>query len=103
MRTKNLRRAPFYILSVGNALLMMAVVILNDFCDSSYSCLHTFTKVLPTPWLRTLHILITGMMEGVMSNILTTVLFLGNTFVFQVDYLRGLITLESLVVLCLVI
>jgi len=64
VRTKNLRRAPFYILSVGNALLMMAVVILNDFCDSSYSCLHTFTKV---------------------------------------DYLRGLITLESLVVLCLVI
>ena len=58
VRTKNLRRAPFYILSVGNALLMMAVVILNDFCDSSYSCLHTFTKVLPTPWLRTLHILI---------------------------------------------
>ena len=46
---------------------------------------------------------LTGMMEGVMSNILTTVLFLGNTFVFQVDYLRGLITLESLVVLCLVI
>jgi len=64
VQTKNLRRAPFYILSVGNALLMMAVVILNDFCDSSYSCLHTFTKV---------------------------------------DYLRGLITLESLVVLCLVI
>jgi len=62
VRTKNLRRAPFYILSVGNALLMMAVVILNDFCDSSYFCLHTFTKV---------------------------------------DYLRGLITLESLVVLCL--
>ena len=46
VQTKNLRRAPFYILSVGNALLMMAVVILNDFCDSSYSCLHTFTKVL---------------------------------------------------------
>ena len=42
-------------------------------------------------------------MEGVMSNILTTALFLGNAFVFQVDYLRGLITLESLVVLCLVI
>ena len=46
---------------------------------------------------------LTGLMEGVMSNILTTALFLGNAFVFQVDYLRGLITLESLVVLCLVI
>ena len=85
---------------------MMAVVILNDFCDSSYSCLHTFTKVLPSTYTLAKNFAhsnsLTGMMEGVMSNILT-VLFLGNAFVFQVDYLRGLITLESLVVLCLVI
>ena len=86
---------------------MMAVVILNDFCDSSYSCLHTFTKVLPSTYTLAKNFVhsysLTGMMKGVMSNILTTVLFLGNAFVFQVDYLRGLITLESLVVLCLVI
>ena len=57
----------------------MAVVILNDFCDSSYSCLHTFTKVL---------------------RLLCNTFF--STSICQVDYLRGLITLESLVVLCLV-
>eukprot|EP00091_Calanus_sinicus_P023512 TRINITY_DN7986_c0_g1_i2.p1 TRINITY_DN7986_c0_g1~~TRINITY_DN7986_c0_g1_i2.p1 ORF type:complete len:252 (+),score=63.57 TRINITY_DN7986_c0_g1_i2:136-891(+) len=56
VRTKNIRRAPFYILSVGNAVLMIVVMILHDLCDSNSSCSHTFTKV---------------------------------------DYLRGLITLES--------
>merc|ERR1719410_1015749 len=64
VRTKNIRRAPFYILSVGNAVLMIVVMILHDLCDSNSSCSHTFTKV---------------------------------------DYLRGLITLESLVVICLVV
>eukprot|EP00092_Neocalanus_flemingeri_P012944 GFUD01013943.1.p1 GENE.GFUD01013943.1~~GFUD01013943.1.p1 ORF type:complete len:249 (+),score=64.58 GFUD01013943.1:116-862(+) len=64
VRTKNIRRAPFYILSVGNAVLMIVVMILHDLCDSDKSCSHTFTKV---------------------------------------DYLRGLITLESLVVICLVV
>jgi len=64
VRTKNIRRAPFYILSVGNAVLMIVVMILHDLCDSNTSCSHTFTKV---------------------------------------DYLRGLITLESLVVICLVV
>merc|ERR1712025_907546 len=64
VRTKNIRRAPFYILSVGNAVLMIVVMILHDLCDSNNSCTHTFTKV---------------------------------------DYLRGLITLESLVVICLVV
>ena len=63
-RTKNIRRAPFYILSVGNAVLMTVVMILHDLCDRNYTCTHTFTKV---------------------------------------DYLRGLITLESLVVICLVV
>merc|ERR1712179_92971 len=64
VRTKNIRRAPFYILSVGNAVLMIVVMILHDLCDSNNSCTHTFTKV---------------------------------------DYLRGLVTLESLVVICLVV
>merc|ERR1719228_3019426 len=64
LRTKNIRRAPFYILSVGNAVLMIVVMILHDLCDSGDGCSHTFTKV---------------------------------------DYLRGLITLESLVVVCLVV
>jgi len=63
VRTKNIRRAPFYILSVGNAVLMIVVMVLHDLCDSE-PCSHTFTKV---------------------------------------DYLRGLITLESLIVICLVV
>ena len=64
IRTKNIRRAPFYILSVGNAVLMIVVMILHDLCDSGKGCSHTFTKV---------------------------------------DYLRGLITLKSMVVVCLVV
>jgi len=62
VRTKNIRRAPFYILSVGNAVLMIVVMILHDLCDND-QCSHALSKV---------------------------------------DYLRGLITLESLVVICLV-
>ena len=81
VKTKNLRRAPFYILSVGNAVLMMVTVILNDFCDTSFDCLHSLTKVK----LFILYLPPSRIMSG-----------------FQVDYLRGLLTLESLVVLCLV-
>merc|ERR1719430_29715 len=64
VKTKNIRRAPFYILSVGNAVLMIVVMILHDLCDNNQHCSRTFTKV---------------------------------------DYLRGLITLESMVVVCLVV
>lgn len=64
VKTKNVRRAPFYILSIGNAVLMIVVMILHDLCDSSKTCSNSFTKV---------------------------------------DYLRGLITLESMVVICLVV
>jgi hypothetical protein len=64
VRTKNIRRAPFYILSVGNAALMLVVVILHDLCDTDSSCRNATTKV---------------------------------------DYLRGLITLESLIIICLVV
>lgn len=62
VKTKNIRRAPFYILSVGNAVLMIVVMILHDLCDTK-DCKGAFSKV---------------------------------------DYLRGLITLESMVVVCLV-
>jgi len=64
VKTKNIRRAPFYILSIGNAVLMIVVMILHDLCDYNNNCSHSFTKV---------------------------------------DYLRGLITLESMVVICLVV
>ena len=68
-------------MSVGNAVLMMVTVILNDFCDTSFDCLHSLTKVK----LFILYLPPSRIMSG-----------------FQVDYLRGLLTLESLVVLCLV-
>ncbi|XP_023345633.1 transmembrane protein 192 [Eurytemora carolleeae] len=64
IRTKNIRRAPFYLVSAGNAVLMLVVIILHDLCDNNEACKHTNTKV---------------------------------------DYLRGLITLESLIVICLVV
>jgi len=60
-KTKNIRRAPFYLVSAGNFVLMLVVIILHDLCDDNPGCSHSFTKV---------------------------------------DYLRGLITLESLVVIC---
>lgn len=64
IKTKNARRAPFYIISAGNAVLMITVIILHDICDNSPDCSTSFTKL---------------------------------------DSLRGLITLESLVVMCLVV
>ena len=60
---------------------MMVTVILNDFCDTSFDCLYSLTKVK----LFILYLPPSRIMSG-----------------FQVDYLRGLLTLESLVVLCLV-
>lgn len=64
VETKNKRRIPFYLLSVGNALLMIVVMVLHDLCDQDDSdCGQSLTKV---------------------------------------DYLRGLITLESMVVMCIV-
>jgi len=63
-KTKNIRRAPFYLVSAGNFVLMLVVIILHDMCDNNVACSHSFTKV---------------------------------------DYLRGLITLESLVVICCVV
>ena len=44
-QTKNIRRAPFYILSIGNAVLMIVVMILHDLCDYNHNCSHSFTKV----------------------------------------------------------
>ena len=83
LKTKNIRRAPFYILSAGNAVLMIVVMILHDYCDNQPHCKSTLTKVVPViGWID----------EGI-----------DQLFVFQVDYLRGLITLESLVITCLVV
>lgn len=61
LETKNKRRTPFYLISIGNAVLLITVTALNDYCDDNH-CKDKFTKV---------------------------------------DYLRGLMTLESLVIICL--
>lgn len=61
-KVKNVRRAPFYIGSFGNAVLLVTVTALHDVCDPD-RCEDKFTKV---------------------------------------DYLRGLITLECLIILCLI-
>ena len=60
IETKNRRRIPFYILSIGNAImlpiltnpnqgnaiLMIVVMILHDLCDSNdNNCIHAFSKV----------------------------------------------------------
>jgi hypothetical protein len=60
VKTKNIFRAPFYILSVGNAVLIIVVMVFYDLCGRNNSYNHTTTTV---------------------------------------DFLRGFITLESLVVI----
>jgi len=64
MDTKNIRRAPFYAVSLGNCALLLADVVLNDFCHAyPGSCVH-----------------------GRFS---------------RVDWLRGLITVEAMAIMCL--
>ena len=51
LTTKNIRRAPFYIVSVGNFVLLMVMTILHDYCDPDQAnrCKDRFMKV---DWLR---------------------------------------------------
>ena len=46
--TKNMRRAPFYLLSIGNAGMLIAGTVLHDYCEA-WSCPHPFMRV---DWLR---------------------------------------------------
>ncbi len=44
--TKNLRRTPFYMVSIGNAVLLLTVTALHDYCDhETNNCPDKFTKV----------------------------------------------------------
>ncbi|TRY69233.1 hypothetical protein TCAL_13327 [Tigriopus californicus] len=61
LQTKNIRRTPFYLVSIGNAVLLITVTALHDYCDPD-QCPDKMMKV---------------------------------------DYLRGLITLECLIIICL--
>ena len=45
LNTKNLRRTPFYMVSIGNAVLLLTVTALHDYCDHENNCPDKFTKV----------------------------------------------------------
>ena len=46
LNTKNLRRTPFYMVSIGNAVLLLTVTALHDYCDhETNNCPDKFTKV----------------------------------------------------------
>jgi len=48
IKTRNLRRTPFYIVSFGNAVLLVTAVALEDYCDNNsedHSCDYKETKV----------------------------------------------------------
>lgn len=48
--TKNIRRAPFYLVSIGNFGLLLSSTVLNDYCEAfPGDCDHRFIKV---DWLR---------------------------------------------------
>jgi len=64
LKTKNIRRAPFYLVSVGNFTLLIVMTILHDYCGYTENC-HS-----------------------------------GNRFM-KVDWLRGLITVECMTIMCL--
>jgi len=64
IKTKNIRRAPFYVLCFGNNVLIVAVMIMHDACDMRPGCNKSFLKL---------------------------------------DFLRGVLVFEGLVVLCLVV
>lgn len=49
LKTKNIRRAPFYLVSVGNFGLLIVMTILHDYCGYGEKCQDRFMKV---DWLR---------------------------------------------------
>lgn len=49
LKTKNIRRAPFYLVSVGNFMLLIVMTILHDYCGYEDKCQDRFMKV---DWLR---------------------------------------------------
>ena len=60
IKTKNLRRTPFYIISFGNAVLLVAAVALEDYCDnnaSDHSCEYKETKIEVLRGLITVQVL----------------------------------------------
>jgi len=50
--TKNIRRAPFYAVSVGNFLLLVVNVILTDFCLAYPGSCNTSARFNKVDWLR---------------------------------------------------
>lgn len=62
--TKNIRRTPFYIISFGNAILLVTVTALHDYCDnnSDSSCEDKETKVEVLRGLITLECMVVAFM-----------------------------------------
>ena len=42
---KNVRRAPFYLVSVGNALILTTSTVLHDYCDKYVCTSNKFTNI----------------------------------------------------------
>ena len=42
---KNVRRAPFYLVSVGNALILATSTVLHDYCDKFVYTSNKFTNI----------------------------------------------------------
>ena len=64
IRTKNLRRTPFYIVSFGNAILLLTVTAIHDHCDHSQdpSCQNKEAKIEALRGLITIECMIIAFM-----------------------------------------
>ena len=51
LKTKNIRRAPFYLVSVGNFGLLIVMTILHDYCGYTEKC-EGGNRFMKVDWLR---------------------------------------------------
>ena len=51
LKTKNIRRAPFYLVSVGNFGLLIVMTILHDYCGYTEKC-EDGNRFMKVDWLR---------------------------------------------------
>ena len=69
LNTKNIRRAPFYLVSFGNFAILSATTILHDYCNLANVCKDRFTKI---DWIR-----------GLITIECTLIVFLFSYYVFR--------------------
>ena len=51
LKTKNIRRAPFYLVSVGNFMLLIVTTILHDYCGG-FALICREDRFMKVDWLR---------------------------------------------------